>query len=485
MSFKGVKIKLYGASDTVTGSRTLLSIAGKHWLVDCGLFQGTKDERMRNWRAFDLDLSKIEGVVLTHAHLDHSGLLPRLVKSGYRGPIHCSEGTADLLRILLLDAAFLEEEFATYANQSGYSNHRPALPLFTMEDAEAALKLLKPHARGPQGEWIQVSKEASFRFIRAGHIIGASMVQWSINTHQGPKLLTFSGDLGNARSLTIKQPEWLTETHALVLESTYGQRVLPRDDPQDQLALLLNQTFAQKGVVIIPAFAVGRAQELLFQIRSLEDQKRIPLVPVILDSPMAQKSTAIFLKHPEDHASPIFTDCGPQGDEVDRCTRFLPALFETSATANDSMLACMRDGPFVVISASGMLHGGRILHHLKHRLPDARNTLIFTGFQAPGTKGRWLLDRSQGLNSGSLRIHHQEVILGARIEKIDTFSSHADQQDLVNFIKHLSKPPEMLLLSHGEPAAQQALQLRLKQELGITAHIGCEKSEVELPWEAV
>lgn len=491
-----VRIKMLGATDTVTGSRTLLSVGNKHWLIDCGLFQGPKELRQRNWST--LSIPTLEGVILTHAHLDHTGYLPRLVQSGFHGPIHCTTGTSDLLQVLLRDAAYLEEEFATYANQSGYSDHKPALPLFTMRDAEKALRLVRSYRRDAQSEWIALTPEVSFRFIRAGHIIGASLVQFAIETPQGPKLITFSGDLGNGRSMTIRAPENLHESDVLVLESTYGQRATERHDTQALLATIIKNTWVRRGVVVIPAFAIGRAQELLHRIRVLENQGQIPQAPVILDSPMAEKATAIFLRHGEDHLTKEFADCyaksralGSQypGDnsgenhELDACADFLPHGFQVATTPNDSMLACMRDGPAIVISASGMLHGGRILHHLKHRLPHANHTVLFTGYQAPGTKGRWLLDHSMGLCEGDLRIHHQIVPIAARIEKIDAFSSHADQQDLVSFLERMKRRPETIILSHGEVEAQMALQQKLLADLGIKTIASCQQPEFTFNWD--
>jgi metallo-beta-lactamase family protein len=491
-----VRIRLLGATDTVTGSRTLLTVGHKNWLIDCGLFQGPKELRQRNWNS--TPLPSLEGVILTHAHLDHSGFLPRLVSSGFKGPIHCSEGTSDLLQILLRDAAYLEEEFATYANQSGYSDHKPALPLFTIKDAEKALRLVKPYKRNALSDWIVLSEGISFRFIRAGHIIGASMVQIAFTTNKGPKLITFSGDLGNNRSVTMKSPEKLLETDVLILESTYGQRITERQDTQALLAKIVNSTFEDSGVLVIPAFAIGRAQEILHRLRLLENHKMIPQRPVILDSPMAEKATAIFLRHGEDHLSPEFADCYRKtrdtleessdghtsltNGDLEACASFLPHHFEVSTSPNDSMLACMRDGPLIIISASGMLHGGRILHHLKHRLPNPHNTVLFTGYQAPGTKGRWLLDRSLGLATGDLRIHHQIVPIAAKIEKIDAFSSHADQKDLLKYLEQMVRPPETLILSHGEEEAQTELKQKIQKQRGIQVIASCKQSEFLFEW---
>lgn len=464
MSFK---LRFLGAADTVTGSRTLIEFNGSRLLVDCGLFQGEKSYRQRNWQPFPVDPATIGQVILTHAHLDHTGYLPRLCASGFNGKIYCSPGTADLTRIILTDAAYLEEEFAAYANRTGYSNHKPALPLFTKDDAEVALSRLTPRKRY---EWVQLSEKVSFKFLRAGHIIGASYIQFYLHADQKGCKLTFTGDLGNDRSHLMKGPEQLLDTDVLVLESTYGDRLQPRTDSLQELAAIANKTFARGGVLVIPSFAVGRAQEITYLLRLAEDRGLIPKVPVILDSPMATAATNVCIEHPEDQIL--------ESSFVGTGENFRPALFEVTESPDDSMVACMRDGPMIVISSSGMLNGGRILHHLKHRLIDEKNTILFTGYQAEGTKGRYLQENEGSIES--LRIHHQDVPILAEIKTLDVLSSHADFQDSLRWIEAMEKKPKLILLNHGHPNSQAALADKIRTRFGIRTMTASETPEIEL-----
>ena len=464
-----VKLEFIGATDTVTGSRTLVTYRGKTWLVDCGLFQGSKPIRDRNREPLPLPPHGLAGVILTHAHLDHSGYLPRLWKEGHRPRVLATSGTVDLCRILLLDAAKLEEESADYAERSGYSHHKPAEPLFRTEDAEGALTLLVPVARD---QWIQIEESVSVRFLRAGHIIGASMVQFLFEGEAGGRILTFSGDVGNDRSHIMKGPATLPESDALVLESTYGDRLQPRSPSLPAFAAIVNRTLTRGGVLVVPAFAVGRAQEVTYMMRLLEESNLIPKVPVLLDSPMASAAATIFLRHTEDQVvSSPFNSLDSQP--------FEPALFETVTSSDASMIACMRDGPMVVISASGMLNGGRILHHLKARLPDRRNTVMFTGFQAEGTKGRFLQEM-QTRGGGDLRIHHQPIAVEAEIVTLDHLSSHADYQDTLEWLGRGQKVPAQILVNHGAPATQRSFVTRLTERFKIAASATCDNPKLEL-----
>ncbi len=436
MSKKIIKINFLGGVDSVTGSKTLVQFHNYKFLVDCGLFQGDKNLRLRNREEFPIPPSEIDAVFLTHAHIDHSGYLPRLIKDGFKGPVYCTPGTLDLCRILLLDTAYLEEETARYANQSGYSNHKPALPLFDISDAEKSLRQLVPLERS---QWHPIFKDAHVRFIRSGHIIGSSCVQFSFNVNDHMKIVTFSGDVGHERSFVMKGPESISETDVLVLESTYGHRLHPKIDVLGEFARIANHTFAEDGVLVIPAFAVGRAQEVMYLIRYAEEKKLIPKVPVILDSPMSAEALQIFMKHPDDHIlSSKFSDV---------TGHLRPAKFEISVTSDESMLACMRDGPMVVISASGMLNGGRILHHLKRRLIEKSNTILFSGYQAEGTKGRYLQDHHS--TGEMIRIHHREIPIYARVENLDSLSSHGDYQEMIRWIKNFASQPKKIFLNHG------------------------------------
>lgn len=448
-----IQLEFLGANDTVTGSRTILTYRGRRWLIDCGLFQGDKAKRERNWAPIGPELLGLSGVILTHAHLDHCGYLPRLCKKSFSGRVHATHGTVDLVEILLRDAAHLEEEAAAFANETQYSNHRPAEPLFTEEDAERAIRLLVGH---PRDHWIPLAEGLMLRFVRAGHIVGASFVQLSVDTGDGTKVLTFSGDLGNDRSLILRGPEFIHSTDVLVVEGTYGDKLQPRVDALAAFSDVANRTFARGGALVVPAFAVGRAQEVTYMVRLLQEKGLIPQVPVILDSPMAASAMRIALNHPED----LVVSSGFSGSSY----AFHPRNFEVAQTPDESMLACMRDGPLIVISASGMLNGGRILHHLKARLPDSRNTVLFTGYQADGTKGRFLQENAGKVET--LRIHHQPVELQAEVVTLDCLSSHADWKDTLGWLEHVRMPPQRIFINHGEPAAQDALAARILEHLG-------------------
>jgi metallo-beta-lactamase family protein len=445
-------LEFLGAAGQVTGSKTLLTFHGKKYLVDCGLFQGPKEQKLRNWENFPVDLSQIEKIILTHAHLDHSGYLPRLVKQGYKGEIWCTEGTEDLLEVLLLDAARLQMEDAKYANATGHSKHKPALALYTEKDVYETLKLVRAF---PRDEWVPLDKDISLRFQRAGHIIGASFIQFSLSMESQIRTLTFSGDLGHDKSFTLKAPVDLMDTDYLVLESTYGNRLHDAGNPLTHLCKTIRKVIEQKGVLIIPAFAVGRSQEILYMIRLLEDAERIPKIPVLLDSPMAIKATEVFLLHHEDHR--FNSEFVVEGNSL------FPALFETIEGADESMMSCMRPGPMIVIAGAGMLNGGRVLHHLKKRLPDAKNIVLFSGFQAESTKGRYLQDEAK--KSGLLRIHHQEYEVEASIETLPSLSAHGDAHELMAWCSHLRRKPKKVFLNHGQQEAMLELAKSLREEL--------------------
>ncbi|SMF64940.1 MBL fold metallo-hydrolase RNA specificity domain-containing protein [Pseudobacteriovorax antillogorgiicola] len=456
-----------GASDTVTGSLTLVKIHQKKYLVDCGQFQGPKDIRDRNWSRFPFDPKEIDAVFVTHAHLDHIGRLPLLCKEGFQGPIYLSPGSADLGRIILLDSAHLEEEFARYANETGYSNHKPALPLFTISDAETAISQFKIL---PRDRWHFVDDRLSVKLRRAGHIVGSSLVQLQMKCDDSgkSKTMTFSGDLGRPESLTLKPPHHLEPCDFLVLEATYGNRLHPRSPFLDELATIINDVAKSGGVLVIPAFAVGRSQDIIYAIKHLEVEKKIPHLPVTLDSPMANSATEIFLRHDEDQkALSAF-----QGH-----SSFFPSRFEATTNADESMLLCMRDGPMIVISASGMLSGGRILHHLKARLPHPENHVLFCGYQAEGTKGRFLQEHQQ---ERSIRVHHREVPIEAKVSTLDAFSAHADYEEILAWLRPMKSEKITIILNHGAPESQSSLAERIHSELGFDVILSSEKSHLDL-----
>jgi metallo-beta-lactamase family protein len=448
-----MRIEFLGAAGTVTGSRTLIRSSGKRYLVDCGLFQGPRENRERNWNPFPEPASSIEAVLLTHAHLDHSGLLPRLCKEGFKGPIYCSAGTADLCEILWRDSAKLQEEDAAYANKTGHSRHKPAHPLYDTRDVEQALSLLKPSVVGKN---IAFAPNLSFTLREAGHIIGANFIELNATVGQRSWRICFSGDLGHERQLTLRGPESPSKYDLLILESTYGDREHDRQNSLEQLARHLRETCGRGGVLMIPSFAVGRTQELIYMIRQIEDKSLAPSYPVILDSPMANKATDIYLNHRKDHQV---------RDDFRHINResFFPKQFEAIESVDDSFMACLREGPLVVIAGAGMLSGGRILHHLKKRLPEEINRLLFVGFQGEGSKGRYLLE--QGKATGFIRIHHREIEVKSEIENLNSLSAHGDRLDLLSWLGNSSETSPHIMLNHGEPEACIAFQEFLQAKI--------------------
>jgi metallo-beta-lactamase family protein len=438
-------IQFLGAAGTVTGSRFLLEHEGRRILIDCGLFQGPKQWRLKNWEPGPLDPRSIDAVVLTHAHIDHSGGLPRLVKQGYQGPVYCTPGTRDLVALLLPDSARLQEEEARYANKERYSKHSPALPLYDEKDALRALRLLESiNYERP----FEILPGIRLTLFRAGHLIGSAVCSFELlSTGQQ---VVFTGDLGRFGVPILRDPQKVTQATTLVAECTYGDRRHRDSDPSSELAQAVNDTVKKGGMLVIPAFAVGRTQDVLYRLRRLEDGGLIPVLDVFVDSPMACDATPIYLAHPDDHdlAMSALLARGRTPLATAR-TQFVTAV-KASQAINDQR------GPGVIISASGMATGGRILHHLKHRLPHPRNTVVFVGYQPQGTRGRRLLD-----GEPFIRIHGADVKVRAEIRAIDGFSAHADYEEMDRWMDGLSAPPRQTLLVHGEPAALQAQAARL------------------------
>lgn len=436
------ELTFLGAAGTVTGSRYLVDTSRSRLLVDCGLFQGLKVLRRRNWSGLPVPVASIGAVVLTHAHIDHSGYLPKLYEQGFRGRVFCTPGTLDLLKLLLPDCAFLQEEEARYANKVGYSKHSPAKPLFTREDAEGALRLLEPM---PFHEPFSPAAGVTVSFTRAGHIVGSACVALGFDG----TTLTFSGDVGRPEDPIMRPPEPLPATDTLVVESTYGDRRHPAQPVHDALARVVNETSARGGVVVVPAFAVGRAQHLLHILATLKSEKRIPDLPIHLDSPMAIEATDLFCKHSDDHRlSP------------EQC-RQLSESAHYARTADESKAIDGSAGPMIIVSASGMATGGRVLHHLRRFLPDERNHVLFVGHQAAGTRGRSLLDGTE-----ELKMHGQYIRVRARVSQLDGLSAHADYAEIIGWLKASRITPKRVFVTHGEPAAADALRRRLREELG-------------------
>lgn len=441
-----MKLCFFGAAGTVTGSKTLVTHRGKHLLVDCGLFQGYKNLRVLNWEAFAFNPAQLEGVVLTHAHLDHSGALPLLVKQGYGGPVFATPATIDVCKVLLPDSGRLQEEEAQYLNRHQRSKHRPALPLYTQEEAERALRQLVP---------LHFEAQTSVAGLRmrlrpAGHIIGAS----SVELISDKATLVFSGDLGRPDDRIMLPPAPIAGADYIVVESTYGDRLHDPVDVEVILGEVIRRTEARGGIVVIPAFAVGRAQELLYAIYRLKQRAEIPNLPVFLNSPMAIDMTEIYHRYRAEHRLSAAESSG------------LCHVAKMVSSVEDSRALVARRAPAIIVSASGMATGGRVLHHLKALAPQARNTIVFAGFQAGGTRGGRIVAGER-----SIRILGEEVAINAEVVSLAGLSAHADARQIVQWLATAPKPPRGIYLNHGEPAAADALRQRIDQELGWPAEV--------------
>ena len=450
-------IRFLGATGTVTGSKYVVTAGVKKILVDCGLFQGLKQLRLKNWARLPVDPHEIDDLILTHAHIDHTGYLPLLVKNGYRGKVYCSGGTRDLCEVLLPDAGHLQEEEARYANRAGYSKHHPALPLYTRADAEQALRALKPVDFGAE---IDLGGGNSFVLAPSGHILGSSFV----SLRAEGRLLVFSGDLGRPHDPIMREPTRLERADYLVVESTYGDRLHSRVDPATELAAILNRTFARGGAVVIPAFAVDRTQTLMYYIAQLKAAGTIsPDVPVYLNSPMAVNVTRIFHEHQAEHRL-----------STEECDAMCGVARIVNSVEESERLNTMR-GPMVIVSASGMATGGRVVHHLKAFAPDPRNTILFAGFQAAGTRGAAMVAGAE-----SVKIHGAYVPVRAEVALLDNMSAHADYAEMLDWLAHFRAPPRTTFITHGEPVAADALRLRIQERYDWDCHVPEYLETVEL-----
>lgn len=439
-----MRIDFFGGVETVTGSKYLVTAGKRRLLVDCGLFQGYKQLRLRNWSPPPLDPASLDAVILTHAHIDHSGYLPVLVRNGFRGPVFASRATRDLCEVLLADSGFLQEKEADFANRHGTSKHHPALPLYTQEEGEAVIDRFETVAFG---EELELTGGMSMRLLRAGHILGAAMVQL---TRDG-RTLHFSGDLGRPNNLTMFDPEPVRRADWLVLESTYGDRLHPAQDPEDALADIISRTAGRGGSVLIPSFAVGRAQTLLYHLYRLKQSGRIPDLPVVLDSPMAIDATDLFRRHVADHRLDA-QECRA----VFHSVRYVRTVEESKQITESR--ATM---PMVILSASGMATGGRVLHHLRHLARDHRNAIVFSGFQAGGTRGDAITRGAE-----SVKIFGEYVPIRAEVANLHMLSAHADANEIMGWLGHFEEAPRHTFITHGEPAASDALRHRIEEELG-------------------
>ena len=437
-----MKLQFLGATQTVTGSRYLVSGNGSRVLVDCGLFQGVKNLRERNRQPLPVEAEDIDAVVLSHAHIDHSGFLPALYRHGYRGPVYCTPATHALCRVLLPDAGFLQEEDAHYANRRRFSKHDPAEPLFTQQDAENVLRQFREIG---WGDVHPVVKGIDVTLRPSGHILGAS----SVRVNDGTRTLVFSGDLGRYHDPIMFPPEPLLPADYLVVESTYGDRRHPPLDAERVLGDIIERTVGRGGVVLVPAFAVGRAQLLLFLLQRLRARRAIPDVPIYLNSPMAIRATAIFCRFHREHRLSD-DDC----ELIDATTTYVRTVEESQALTRQKY-------PCVIISASGMAVGGRVLHHLKALVGDHRNSVVFAGFQAPGTRGAALVGGDE-----RIKIHGAWLPVRAEIHNLDALSAHADADEILRWLATCREAPRRTFITHGEPAAADALRVRIHDELG-------------------
>jgi metallo-beta-lactamase family protein len=452
-----MKLTFLGATETVTGSKYLLEGAGLRILVDCGLFQGTKNLRLRNWAPLPVPVDTLDAVILTHAHLDHSGYLPMLARLGYRGPVYATSGTVDLCGVMLRDSAKLQEEEAEFANRHGYSKHHPALPLYTLDDAERVLAQLVPCAFDTP---VVLRNHVSFRLLPVGHILGAA----SLVVHIAGRLVAFSGDLGRPVDPIMRAPMPLAHADYLVVESTYGDRLHASTDPVAELEAIFARTFKHGGVVVIPSFAVGRTQTILRYIALLKETGRMANVPVYLDSPMAIAVTELYRRHLREHRLTM-----SEADAIGKAATMV-------RTVEQSKELSARRGPMVVIAGSGMATGGRVLHHLKTFAPDARNTIVLVGFQAAGTRGAAL-----EAHASSLKIHGEYVQVRAAVESISSLSAHADYSETLAWLRSMTAPPERTFVTHGEPAAADALRRRIEETLHWHCEVPTYLETVELP----
>ena len=451
-----MRITFLGAAGTVTGSKYLFDTGQNKILVDCGLFQGFKQLRLRNWSRLPIDISDIDAVVLTHAHLDHSGYLPLLVRNGFKGRIYCTPATRDLCGILLPDAGRLEEQSAEYANRHSYSKHRPALPLFTEKDARKALTRMRALDFNVARDF---GDGLSLTYKHAGHILGAAMAQFSL----GGRTIVFSGDLGRPNDPLMFAPDAIAEADYLVVESTYGNRKHPTASAQDELAKIITSTAAKGGSVVVPAFTVGRAQLLLYHLYCLKKEKRIPDLPIFLDSPMAVDAGEIFRAHPRDHRLSAM-----QTREVFAIARQTPSSDESKAIDRGQV-------PSVIVSASGMATGGRVIHHLRVFAPDPRSTILFTGFQAGGTRGAAMVSGAK-----AIKMFGEYVAVRADVKNLDMLSAHADADEIMTWLSQFRRAPTTTYVTHGEPEAADALRKRIEEELKWDCIVPAYRDEAEL-----
>jgi len=451
-------IQFLGAAGTVTGSKHLINTGGFQVLVDCGLFQGPKEWRERNWQPLPIPAQEIDAVILTHAHLDHCGWIPRLVKGGFTGPIYATPATIDLCGVILPDSGHLQEEDANFANKHKTSRHEPALPLYTMQEAVDCLKYFRPLEIGAVQ---RLNADFTFSFVRAAHIVGSAMAEITVRVDNGTRRLLFTGDIGRVRDSEVAPgkvvhsgPQEGETADLLVMESTYGNRLHPTTDPRPELAKLISDTVKRGGTVVVPAFAVERTEKFIFLIKDMMEAGEIPRVPVHVDSPMAIKAVEIFLKYKDEFNEQTKRLIDRFGSPLTWDNFFFDQKVEDSKKINSSPY------PTIIVSSSGMAAGGRILHHLAQRLPDPKNTVIFIGFQAPGTRGAFIKAGAR-----TVKMFGQDIPVRANIAAIEQFSDHADTPELLEWLRTFKRAPNVTYLVHGEQAAASQLRLAMTSAL--------------------
>jgi metallo-beta-lactamase family protein len=474
-------LQFLGAAGTVTGSKHLINCnndqsgrTGTQVLIDCGLFQGPKEWREKNWQETPINPRELEAVILTHAHLDHCGWIPRLVKEGFRGRVYATSATIDLCGIILPDSGYLQEEDAAFHNKWKSSKHSPAMPLYTFEEARDSLE----HFTAVEfNKPVNITSEITFRFVRAAHILGSAMVELTVNSTKPPTRMLFTGDIGRVLNSTISPgkvvrsgPPEGEDTDVLVMESTYGNRTHPHEDVRPEMARLITETAKRGGTIVVPAFAVERTQKFLFLVKELMEKGQIPRIPVHADSPMAIKAVDVFLAHSEEFSDSTKALIGKYGSPL----KWPGFNFATSAA--ESKKINESHFPQIIVSSNGMAMGGRIQHHLMQRLPAPRNLVLFIGFQAPGTRGRQIRDGGK-----EVKIFGQIIPVRAEVAALDQFSDHADTPELLHWLRTFKHPPKLTHLVHGEPVASQALKSSIQSELRWNVQIASYMQKVPIP----
>lgn len=445
-----VKVRFLGGARSVTGSRYLIDIDNFRFLFDCGLFQGLKELRLRNWDEFPVDPASIHAVIISHAHIDHTGYLPRLVREGFKGPVYCTAPTADLMDIMLVDSARLQQEEAEFAKRKGYSKHQDPQPLYTEQDARAAMSMFRTIG---YNETTVIHDRVRIVFRDAGHLLGSAITEVIITGDRETKRIVFSGDLGRYSQVMLHTPTVVNQADVLFVESTYGATNNPFDDPEDDLTRIVNETFARGGLLVIPAFAVGRTQGILFYLRKLMKEDKIPDVPVYIDSPMAISATYLFYKYPDYHIMPA------NKGELDREIETDLLVFVKSGQHSKSLNELKTNA--IIISSSGMMTGGRILHHMVHRLPNENDTFLVVGYQAEGTRGRRILD-----GEPTIRIFGHDIPVRAKVETIKSLSGHADHDELFRWLSNFKSKPKVTFCVHGEGKGLNTYAAEIHERLG-------------------